>query len=400
MFEITPIFWKRVRDLACIGVGGAVIFSAIAHFKNDTMFYRHVTGPLLHRLDPETSHRVAVLATKYKLVPRRRQQPDHRLGIKCLGLDFRSPIGLAAGFDKHGEAVEGLYGLGFGLVEIGSVTPHPQVGNPKPRNFRLAEDLAVINRYGFNSVGHDEILLCLHSLPPPGQREAALGINLGKNKDSADHVNDYRLGVRKLGPLADYLVINVSSPNTPGLRGLQSGGALGELLDGVMEERGALKGHTPPLLVKIAPDLSNNELEEICSVLVQKKVDGVIACNTTLARPPSLKSEHRGEVGGLSGAPLKQMSLRVIRRVAEYTQGRLPIIGCGGVSTGEDVYDMLQAGASLVQLYTGLVYGGPGLVEDLEKDLLLKLEKEGFSSVEEMCLKASNKYNRTPGRKS
>ncbi|XP_047738193.1 dihydroorotate dehydrogenase (quinone), mitochondrial isoform X2 [Hyalella azteca] len=304
-------------------------------------------------------------------------------------MDCSSPIGLAAGYDKDGEAVEGLFRLGFGFVEIGSVTPKPQPGNPGPRVFRLSEDEAVINRYGFNSRGHAEVYENLSSLPPPGQRNAPVGINLGKNKYSTDHVADYKEGVRLLAPLADYLVINVSSPNTPGLRGLQAGGALAELLDGVQLELAEhVKRHPqqrrPPLLVKIAPDLSENELRNICSVLINKKVDGIIVGNTTVTRPSTLRSSHKHEVGGLSGKPLEERATNVIRTVATITKGELPIIGCGGICDGAGVYAKLRSGASAVQLYTALVYGGPTLVAEIEDQLLHLMTRDGFSSVSDV----------------
>ncbi|KAF2365919.1 Dihydroorotate dehydrogenase class 2 [Trinorchestia longiramus] len=375
-----------MKDLIYIGSGGAMCFTGILYYTNDPKLHRNITVPLLHALDPEQSHRLSIWAMKHKLLPRRRDTPDPSLRTSILGLQCCSPIGLAAGYDKDGEAVEGLFRLGFGFVEVGSVTPKPQEGNPKPRVFRLSEDEAVINRYGFNSAGHAQVYDNLSRLPPPGKREAPVGINLGKNKTTQDHVADYKEGVRLLAPLADYLVINVSSPNTPGLRGLQAGGALSELLEGVqaqLQQQQQL-GHRPPLLVKIAPDLSETELSVICKVLLEKKVDGIIVGNTTVSRPPGLRSSHAQEVGGLSGKPLEDKATSTVRTVASITKGRLPIIGCGGISDGEGAYAKLRAGASAVQLYTALVFGGPTLVGDIEKQLLQLMKRDGFSCVSEV----------------
>nr|KAF6318390.1 dihydroorotate dehydrogenase (quinone) [Pipistrellus kuhlii] len=337
-------------------------------------------------LDPESAHRLAVRATSLGLLPRVTFQDSDMLEVRVLGRKFRNPVGVAAGFDKHGEAVDGLYKMGFGFVEIGSVTPKPQEGNPRPRVFRLPEDQAVINRYGFNSHGLSAVE---HRLRARQQTQARLtegglplGINLGKNKTSADAASDYAEGVRVLGPLADYLVVNVSSPNTAGLRSLQGKDELRHLLTKVLQERDALKGpHKPALLVKIAPDLSAQDKADIAGVVRELGIDGLIVTNTTVSRPASLQGALRSETGGLSGKPLRDLSTRTIREMYALTRGRVPIIGVGGVSSGQDALDKIRAGACLVQLYTALTYGGPPVVGRVKRELEALLKEQGFDSV-------------------
>ncbi|KAG0721745.1 Dihydroorotate dehydrogenase (quinone), mitochondrial [Chionoecetes opilio] len=281
----------------------------------------------------------------------------------CSTCTFGPPSGLLRGLTKHGEAVEGLWRMGFGFVEVGSVTPQPQPGNPRPRVFRLTADAAVINRAAGGAI---------------------LGVNLGKNKHSEDHERDYSLGVHKFGALADYLVVNVSSPNTPGLRTLQNRDKLEKLVEAVVVARDSLPGtHRPPLLLKIAPDLTLSDMQDIASVALEKKIDGLIVTNTTVLRPASLSSPEREEVGGLSGQPLKDLSTRVIKEMYRLTKGQVPIIGVGGVASGRDAYEKIRAGASLVQLYTGLVYHGPPLVTKITDELEVLLRHDGFKSVGE-----------------
>ncbi|NXD14874.1 PYRD dehydrogenase, partial [Nothocercus nigrocapillus] len=306
--------------------------------------------------------------------------------IHVFGRRFCNPVGLAAGFDKHGEAVDGLYGMGFGFVEVGTVTPQPQEGNPKPRVFRLAEDEAIINRYGFNSHGHAAVQRRLRARLPAQRRlsEAGmpLGINLGKNRSSADAAADYVAGVRALGPLADYLVVNVSSPNTPGLRDLQGRAKLRSLLSKVLSERDALPcERKPAVLVKIAPDLSAQDKQDIAGVVCELGVDGLIVSNTTVSRPRGLRSRQRTEPGGLSGAPLRELSTQTVRDMYALTQGRVPIVGVGGVSSGRDALEKIRAGASLVQMYTALVYHGPPAVRAVKQELQELLREQGFDSV-------------------
>ncbi|KAK3857283.1 hypothetical protein Pcinc_036462 [Petrolisthes cinctipes] len=378
------IIKKKLSDIIKVGVGGAITFVSLnIYFQNDK-FYDNLVMPVFRHLDPEMAHSLAVTAAKYKLIPQFKLEESKLLGSLVFGLHFRSPFGLAAGFDKNGEAVEGLSRMGFGFVEVGSVTPQPQPGNPKPRVFRLTQDQAIINRYGFNSDGHDAVYERLSHLPPPGQRQAVLGINLGKNKTSQDALVDYTAGVHKFGPIADYLVINISSPNTPGLRDLQQRQELEKLLKGVLEARDSLPSqHKPPVLLKVAPDISDTEKQQIAIVAVNYKVDGLVVSNTTISRPAALQSPQKEETGGLSGAPLKSLATATIKDMYRLTKGSVPIIGVGGVASGQDAYEKIRAGASLIQLYTGLIYTGPQLIPRATHELEQLLRDDGFSSVAE-----------------
>ncbi|XP_023369849.1 dihydroorotate dehydrogenase (quinone), mitochondrial isoform X1 [Otolemur garnettii] len=312
---------KRAQDALVILGGGGLLFASYLTATGDERFYAEYLMPALQRLlDPESAHRLAIHFTSLGLLPRASFQDSDMLEVRVLGHKFRNPVGIAAGFDKHGEAVDGLYKMGFGFVEIGSVTPKPQEGNPRPRVFRLPEDEAIINRYGFNSHGHSAVE---HRLQARRQKQARLtedglplGINLGKNKTSVDAASDYAEGVRVLGPLADYLVVNVSSPNTAGLRSLQGKAELRHLLTKVLQERDALQAaHRPAVLVKIAPDLTAQDKEDIASVVRELGVDGLIVTNTTVSRPAGLQGALRSETGGLSGKPLRDLSTQTIREM-------------------------------------------------------------------------------------
>jgi len=335
---------------------------------------------LLHLLDPETAHHLAVWSAQHHVAPRLPSYEDPILGATLWGRRFDNPLGLAAGFDKNAVAVDALQRQGFGFIEVGSVTPRPQPGNPRPRLFRLSMDQAVVNRMGFNNDGHAAVAARLarrhHTRP--------VGVNLGKNKDSVSAVEDYVAGVRAFGPIADYLVINVSSPNTPGLRALQGKGPLSEILEACQIERATIApGLRPPLLLKIAPDLSDGELADIAEVAIRQGVDGLICTNTTLARPPRLRDPRRMESGGLSGQPLFELSTRVLSDFYRLVGGKIPLIGSGGVDSGRSAYAKIRAGASLVQVYTGLVYHGPGLLNRLKKEIAVLLRRDGFASVTE-----------------
>lgn len=304
---------------------------------------------------------------------------------------MKNPVGLAAGFDKNAEAIEGLHEIGFGFIEIGSVTPEPQPGNDKPRIFRLLEDAALINRYGFNSDGLDEVQQRLKTLRHNGFN-GVLGVNLGKNKTSTSPIEDYKKGIGSLGPYCDYLVINISSPNTPGLRAMQNKRELEDLLKAAVEERNKLLKPVP-LVLKISPDLNDSELKDIANVVQSKKtkVDALIVSNTTIARPDTLASPHNQEIGGLSGAPLKEMSTQVIAKMYKITKGQVPIIGAGGIASGQDAYDKILAGASSVQIYTSLVYNGPPIVNKIKSELSDLLKKDNFNSVQDAVGKGSGK---------
>jgi dihydroorotate dehydrogenase len=334
--------------------------------------------PLLRALAPEAAHRLTLTALAAGLAGTSHASDPPELRQRLWGLDFPNPIGIAAGFDKDARAPDALLRLGFGLVEIGTVTPRPQAGNPKPRVFRLQADGALINRMGFNSGGLDRVVERLATR----RNEGIVGVNIGKNRDSADAPPDYTEGVRRAAPLADYLVVNVSSPNTPGLRDLQAGAVLEALLRQVLAARDET-GVRPPLLVKIAPDLTPEECADIAAVALATGIDGMIIANTTIARPSELRSPQAKEVGGLSGRPLFAPSTALLAEMYRLTEGRLPLIGVGGVASAEDAYAKIRAGASLVQLYTALVFAGPALLERIKTGLTALLRRDGFASVAE-----------------
>ena len=344
-----------------------------------------LAGPLLFRFDPETAHGLTIKALKTGLVPPARGKDEPALHTRVWGLDFTNPVGLAAGFDKNAEVVDAMLNLGFGFVEPGSVTPRPQPGNPRPRLFRLVEQRAVINRMGFNNEGLEAFAQRLERRRAAAKRAPGIvGANLGKNKDTADAADDYVIGVRRLAPLADYLVVNVSSPNTPGLRALQGRDPLRALLERVLEARAACGlTRNPPLLLKIAPDLTVEDKSDIAAVALESGIDGLIVSNTTIARPDTIPAAMRSEAGGLSGAPLFEASTSVLREIYALTGGKLPIVGVGGVATGEDAYAKIRAGASLVQLYSAMVYAGPAVVHRIRRELAELLRRDGFRSVAE-----------------
>lgn len=335
----------------------------------------------LQRLDPEDAHRTTISALKAGLGPRAPAEAVG-LGVDLAGLRLPNPIGLAAGFDKNAEVARAMLAAGFGFVECGTVTPLPQVGNPRPRLFRLGEDRAVINRLGFNNQGLERFAANLGKRSPGVAKKGLVGANIGANKDAADRIGDYVTGLRRLWGLADYFTVNVSSPNTPGLRALQTGAALSELLGRVSETRAALAGRAP-IFLKVAPDLDDAEIEAIADGVAAARLEGVIVGNTTLSRPDSLASRHRGEAGGLSGAPLMALSTAVLGRFHAAARGRFALIGVGGIASGADAYAKIRAGASAVQLYSALVFQGPGLVTAIRRDLAARLAADGFASVAE-----------------
>ncbi|XP_064641582.1 dihydroorotate dehydrogenase (quinone), mitochondrial-like isoform X1 [Lineus longissimus] len=415
------VFAYKLKHGIIVITGGTLLFSAHAVYDGNPKFYRNWVMPATRLVGAETAHGLAITLSKYGLVPRQKKLDPPILKTTVFGREFNNPVGLAAGFDKQGEAVDSMLKMGYGFVEVGSVIPKPQEGNPKPRMFRLTEDQGVINRMGFNSDGHEAVYQRLKARADRiqgkggtvqawpddrnllnetffygGNREyfdgsphiepalGVMGVNLGKNKTSPDAVEDYVEGVRKFGELADYLVINVSSPNTPGLRDMQGRKQLEELVTKVVEARNLLKcDPKPPLLVKIAPDLTEKDKTDIAAVVARPKsgVDGLIVSNTTIARPDTLRSKNKVETGGLSGQPLKKMSTQTISDMYRLTQGRLPIIGVGGVGSGDDAYEKIRAGASLVQLYSAMAYEGPPVVQRIKSELGANLTKDGFSSV-------------------
>ena len=336
-------------------------------------------GPLLRLLPPETAHRLAVRALAWGLAPLPKRRDFALLKTRLWGRDFASPIGLAAGFDKDAEVIDGLLALGFDFVEAGTVTPLPQKGNPKPRLFRLTEDRALINRLGFNSGGLDAFAARLAGR----RRRGWVGVNIGVNKDSADPIADYVAGLEALHDRAAYIAVNVSSPNTPGLREFQMRDALATLVRTLMETRAKLtpEDRRPlPLLIKIAPDLDESAIADIAVVALELGLDGMIISNTTIARG-GLESPQKDEAGGLSGAPLFARSTSLLAAMFRVTEGRVPLIGVGGVASGADAYAKIRAGASLVQLYTALIYHGPGLVDSIKADLAARLKADGFTHI-------------------
>lgn len=339
-------------------------------------FYKTL-WPLIRLVSPEFAHRLSIRALKWGMVPAPDPVLNRALETDVFGWHFSNPVGLAAGFDKSAEVHDALFRFGFGFIEVGSVTPRPQAGNPKPRLFRLEADRAVINRMGFNNDGADAVAGRLLGR----ERDlGVVGVNLGKNKDTVDGVSDFVVGAKTFAPLADYLVVNVSSPNTPGLRALQSPEALSQILRGVRRVLSEQEAG-PSLLLKIAPDLTEQDEDDIAAVVLTEKIDGLIVSNTTLERPEMLESPAKAETGGLSGRPLFRPSTDLLSRMYRKTGGQVPIIGVGGIETGKQAYEKIRAGASLVQIYSALVYEGPGLVARINRELLTCLRGEGFTSV-------------------
>lgn len=342
----------------------------------------NLARPAIFALDPEKGHRLAIAALKRMpsnpaFLTRAKPGP---LSVDVAGLTFPNPVGVAAGFDKDAEVPDALLGLGFGFTEVGSITPLPQAGNPKPRLFRLVEDKAVINRMGFNNSGAE---VALERLKRRKDRGGIVGINIGANKDSADRSADYATMTRIMAPYASYLAINVSSPNTPGLRALQDEGALAALIDGIMAASKETVGEDgPPVFLKVAPDLEPADIDAIARIAIDKQLGALIVSNTTISRP-QLRSRHADETGGLSGAPLKPLALQRIRDFRKATGGDVPLVGVGGIATAEDAWDRIRAGASLVQIYSAMVYEGPGLGARIAKGLERLMKRDGFGSIAE-----------------
>ncbi len=331
--------------------------------------------PLLALLDAEDAHRLAIAGLR--LLPLHgSNRADGPLATSVAGLNFPNPLGMAAGFDKNAEVPDALLGIGFGFAEVGSITPLPQAGNPRPRLFRLAEDRAVINRMGFNNAGAEA---AVERLARRRGQPGIVGINIGANKDSLDRIADYATMARLMAPLASYLAVNVSSPNTPGLRALQDEGALTALLDAVLAARGA-KG--PPVFLKVAPDLEPADIDAIARIALDKQLGALIVSNTTISRP-ALASAHAGETGGLSGAPLRDLAQQRLRDFRKATGGAIPLVGVGGIATAEDAWARIRAGASLVQLYSAMAFEGPGIARRTVKGLETLMRRDGFATIAE-----------------
>ncbi|MBX3531542.1 MAG: quinone-dependent dihydroorotate dehydrogenase [Rhizobiaceae bacterium] len=345
----------------------------------------------LRCVDPETAHTLSINALKTGMVPGTRRTGDPKLAVNVAGLRFPNPLGMAAGYDKNGEVPDALLALGFGFSEIGTVTPLPQLGNPRPRIFRLERDGAIVNRLGFNNGGHDAML---GRLAARRTRGGIVGVNIGANKDSADRIGDYVLGAARFSPLASYLTVNISSPNTPGLRNLQSRASLAELLVRVRGARDS-SGATPPIFLKIAPDLSEAELSEIAEEVLVKRIEGLIVSNTTLSRAGATGPSAQ-QAGGLSGRPLFARSTAVLARMRKLAGPKLAIIGVGGVSSAEDAAAKIEAGADLVQLYSAMVYAGPGLPGEIVAGLSRIVAARGLGSIAQLRDRAVDEWAQRP----
>ncbi|KAJ6225248.1 hypothetical protein RDWZM_003793 [Blomia tropicalis] len=385
---------KKLGSLLTLAIGGTSIFIG------DYYTYSHYVVPLIQRTwHAEHSHIFAIKSARHGIVPRIPKDDDEvssYLKTNLLGIDLNNPVGLAAGFDKDGEAVAGLSNFGFGFIEVGSVTPNPQRGNMYPRVFRLMEDRAIINRYGFNNLGHETMVNNLDRQSKAIKKNnIVVGVNLGKNRDTKDAIGDYVSGLQRFYNLdtVRYFVINISSPNTPNLRKMQDAKELTQLLDRVLREKSRLDSSSvkKPLLLKIAPDLTDEQLKDISSIVVRyskstndrSAIDGLIISNTTVTRPSSLLSDPKliYEEGGLSGPPLRQLSTNVIRKMYKLTNGSVPIIGVGGIESGADAFEKIIAGASAVQLLTSLTYFGPPIVKAVKTELALFLHYNGFRNI-------------------
>lgn len=345
----------------------------------------NLSRPLLFKIEPEKAHHMTIGLMKRGLVPACAPVKDAALEQTLWGLKFPNPVGLSAGFDKNAEVIAPSFKLGFGFVEVGTVTPKPQDGNPKPRIFRCPEAGAVINRMGFPNEGMNAFKANLEKFLGSRHRPAGVvGVNIGMNKTQTEPAKDYSVLIKMLGPMADYLTINISSPNTPGLRNLQQREPLLELLAAVKDERAKACGdHPPPVLVKFAPDLHDAQQEELAQTVLEAGIDGIIITNTTLDRPDTLPGDFAAEQGGLSGQPLSEKSTGVIRNFYRLTKGQIPIIGVGGIASGTQAYAKIKAGASLVQLYTALVFEGPTVANSINKELLALIAKDGYNNISE-----------------
>jgi len=338
---------------------------------------------LLFAFDPETAHGLSISALRCGLPVAFPAPKDARLKLRVAGLDFPNPLGMAAGYDKNAEVPDRLLALGFGFAEVGTVTPLPQSGNPKPRIFRLTGDSAVINRLGFNNEGHEA---AFRRLTARSGRNGIVGVNIGANKDSADRIADYEEGIRRFAPLASYLTVNISSPNTPGLRTMQARETLAELLERVIAARAAASsgGRHVPIFLKIAPDLGEGEIEDVAAEVLEKKIDGLVVSNTTLSRDGLRSAAHIGESGGLSGKPLFARSTAVLARVRKLVGPDIALVGVGGVDSAETALEKIRAGADLVQLYTGMIYAGPSLPGRIVRGMASALERDGGASVRDL----------------
>lgn len=379
---------KALKRLICLDIAPILRF-----FRDMLNIPFKLIKPALHALDPEDAHSATMMAIKSGLSPQYKPINDPRLEVKLWNKTFPNPVGLAAGFDKNAEGIAAVLKMGFGFTEVGTVTPKPQAGNPRPRIFRDPANEAVINRMGFPNKGLDVFKNNVTGFFKKAQRpQGIVGLNIGMNKDQTEPAIDYCTLIAALGNLADYFTINISSPNTPGLRNLQQRDNLLDLIARVQEQRAKSCDNLdlPALLIKLAPDLDETQQQEIAQTVMEAKVDGLILTNTTLERPDYLTTGFKDETGGLSGAPVRDKSTQIIHNFYKRTEGKIPIIGVGGISNGQDAYEKIKAGASMIQIYSALVYHGPALATKICKDLLIRLEKDGFDHISKAVGTAHN----------
>ena len=344
---------------------------------------------ILRLLPPELSHTITINFLKYFTIIQAKNIEDPILAQHLMGLDFPNPIGLAAGFDKNAEVMHSMFSFGFGFLEVGTITPQPQSGNSKPRIFRLSEDKAIINSLGFNNKGIKKVKKNLIKHKKSYLNNKIVGANIGKNKNSSESIDDYLIGLEMLGDLASYITINVSSPNTEGLRDLQLRGKLEKLIKKIIVKRDEIKKiNTKPILLKISPDLNEDQLRDIALISLANNIDGLILTNSTIKRENNLISINKEKKGGLSGKPLYDNSNLVLKKMYELTNGQIPLIGVGGISSGRDCYEKIKSGASLVQLYTALVYYGPNLINNMKGDLIDLIKTDGYKNVSEVIGKS------------
>ena len=343
---------------------------------------------ILRLLPPELSHTITINFLKYFKV-RQKNIEDPILAQHLMGLDFANPIGLAAGFDKNAEVMNSMFSFGFGFLEVGTITPQPQTGNPKPRVFRLSEDKAVINSLGFNNKGIKKVKKNLIKHQKSYINTKIVGVNIGKNKNSSEAIDDYLIGLEELGDIASYITINISSPNTAGLRDLQLRGKIEKLIKKIIDKRDEIKNiNSKPILIKISPDLNEDQLRDIALISLANSIDGLILTNSTIKRESNLISINKEKKGGLSGKPLYDNSNIILKKMYELTNGQIPLIGVGGISSGRDCYEKIKSGASLVQLYTALVYSGPNLINNMKGDLIDLIKTDGYKNVSEVIGKS------------
>lgn len=383
---------KRIFVCTTLTIGLAVLSFVGNHGSRDwvrstnaywTMADKIAT-PMLRRMDAEKAHAATINLVQKNYAPLTRSADAQSLQTTVWGLNFSNPLGIAAGFDKQAQAMRGLLQMGFGFVEVGGVTPEPQEGNPKPRMFRLAEDKAVINRYGLNSDGQAIVAARLANFKTQTDVVGIVGVNIAKNTTSNEVIEDYRKGVRNLGNNVDFIVLNVSCPNVAWTKQLSADGdEMSKMVCAVKEERDQLLNPKTPLLIKLGPDMSDETKQHMAHVATTCGIDGLIVANTSSERGPDLQSGYSKEMGGLSGQPIKAAALQSVRDMYKLTNGKIPIIGVGGIESGQDAYERIRAGASLIQIYTGLVYQGPGLIIKIKRDLADLLQRDGFNSVAE-----------------